>query len=366
MMRFCRFCLLMIFVFGIALRTGAADWWSMPDADFIAQYKNLATGSQVEQSRFAWMLFARVNQPKALNGKTFSQWELWPSNEDTFSPAVQTFLAANKIRTRPHLQAPKFLKLPEFRNQLFSVNALPKGEGEEVTRNPLSYDYMADPKRTLTTQAGVWSAFTSPNKIIDLPVGGIEIKAYWKPQALPGAYQITDGPVTYSLTGLHIMAKIDKTPADPFNSSDPSWFWTTFEFTGNLNRSNALKFVTYQDTLPSQDSAKLLSEASLSQAFQKYGCNGTQIRFLDEKKKPVVLGNTQMEWAFATPQVKDPVKWKSWTSSCHTCHGESSGSVAGQFLVDFFQFKPEVGGITGVPPKNLPIDFVWSIPFHAK
>ena len=82
----------------------AADWWTMPDPDFVKQYGNLATGSQQQQSQFAWMMFARVNQPATLNGATFSQWELWKSDPDTFSPDVAPLAAQNKIRTRPHLQ----------------------------------------------------------------------------------------------------------------------------------------------------------------------------------------------------------------------------------------------------------------------
>ena len=53
----------------------AADWWNMPDADFAQQYGKLAVGSQQDQSKFAWMLFARANQPTTCGGGTFSQWE---------------------------------------------------------------------------------------------------------------------------------------------------------------------------------------------------------------------------------------------------------------------------------------------------
>ena len=37
----------------------AANWWSISDSDFVTQYGKLAIGTQEQQSRFAWMAFAR-------------------------------------------------------------------------------------------------------------------------------------------------------------------------------------------------------------------------------------------------------------------------------------------------------------------
>jgi hypothetical protein len=58
----------------------SADWWTISDKDFVTQYGKLATGTQEQQSQFAWMAFARVNQQVASGqGQKLSQWELWAS-----------------------------------------------------------------------------------------------------------------------------------------------------------------------------------------------------------------------------------------------------------------------------------------------
>ena len=54
-----RFLLVLVFVLLSARPSLAQDWWSMSDQDFVKQYANLATGTQEQQSRFAWMAFAR-------------------------------------------------------------------------------------------------------------------------------------------------------------------------------------------------------------------------------------------------------------------------------------------------------------------
>ena len=114
----------------------ATDWWTLSDQDFANQYAPQAFSATIkDQSSVAWMLFARVNQPTQNQGQTISQWESWPSNDETFSPAVGLFKAESKVRTRPHLQAPKTAKIAGQQNfaHLFSVP--PNGGGEEVTRN---------------------------------------------------------------------------------------------------------------------------------------------------------------------------------------------------------------------------------------
>src|SRR5213078_3316778 len=70
----------------------ATDWWTLSDQDFANQYAPQAFSATIkDQSSVAWMLFARVNQPTQNQGQTISQWESWPSNDETFSPAVGLF-----------------------------------------------------------------------------------------------------------------------------------------------------------------------------------------------------------------------------------------------------------------------------------
>lgn len=348
----------------------AADWWNMPDADFVAQYKNLALGDQTQQSQFAWMLFGRLIQPATLDGKTYTVWELWPSNADTFSPNVKAFVPANKVRVRPHLQPPKtFLMRGKAAHALTQPSF---SAGEEVTRNPISNNYITDPKRPLNTKAGIVAAIKAKSPI-DLPVGSIETKGDWiTDQVQPGMYQINDGTTTYALAGLHIMAKIVPDPKDPQSSPDPSWFWTTFEFSGNPQRAGALKFITStnRDILPPAQVTKLLTEASLNNApWTNYACNGAQTSFVNKQGTPIVLGNTTMEADFAIKAGDPSTKWTRWVSSCHTCHGEASAKPTGttNFAFPFSSgFNPEVGKVTGISAGYTPLDFDMSMLFESR
>ena len=348
-------------------RSLATDWWTLSDQDFAKEYGKQAISDTIkDQSSVAWMLFARVNQPKQNQGQTVTQWEMWPSNDDTFSPAVGLFKAESKVRTRPHLQSPKTSKIggPSNAPHLFSVP--PTGGGEEVTRNLDSYNFIT--QNGLQTQVGVKKFVSSPTPKVDLPVGAVEIKAVWVAGATEGAYQFTGTTGTYSLLGLHIMAKVKPAPADQFSSEEASWFWTTFEFKGNPGLANAQSLLTYKDALPPTEAMSLLSQAGLSQsAFTNYKCNGTQIRYSDATNKKILLGNTKMENFAFTPNNPAPDKWKTWNVSCHTCHGTASASPKGSPF--FFPFKIEIGGgkIPAGPMTGYQsLDFIWSIPFQAR
>lgn len=339
------------------------DWWNIPDSTFATDYANQALGEDIEmQSKVAWMLFARVNQPVDYNGQTFTVWEMWPSNDETFSPAMGAFKMESKVRTRPHLQAPKIMR-GMTHAQLLSFP--PQGGGEEVTRNLLSYDYILG--NGLNSKAGVWQYLSSTDPKVNFPIGTVEIKADWSDKPVAGAYQVTDptSNVTYSLLGLHIMAKMAPTPNDAFYSEEPSWFWTTFEFKGNPGLANAQSLITYKDELPPADAQALLAQAGLSDtAFVNYVTNGTQIRYSDAQNPNIILGNTLMEDFAGVPDPKDPAGWTQWNSSCHTCHGTTSGNPKTQA---FYPFTVTTGKITDDKINAYtPLDFVWSIAFHAR
>ena len=350
----------------VAVPASAADWWTLSDKDFAEQYASKALSNNlVDQSTVAWMLFARLNQPQSFNGRTYSKWELWPSNEDTFSPAVEQFVEAKKVRTRPHLQAPKVTRLKGHEQQIEHLGLPSSQGGEEVTRNRLSYDYIVG--RNLNTQDGVWKLLTSSDPKVDLPVGAVEIKADWVRQPIDGAYQIKDPKLgtVYSLVGLHIMAKMAPTSNDVFHSEEPSWFWTTFEFKGNAGLTHAQSLITYNDALSPAQSGTLLTQAGLGKlAFMNYRSNGTQIRYSDTKNPTIILGNTTMEGFAGAPNPNDPGSWTSWNSSCHTCHGTASGSGTSK---KFYPFTVPVGKITNPAINSFSsLDFIWSIPFHAQ
>jgi hypothetical protein len=337
-----------------------ANWWSIPDADFVKEYGNLAVGTQEQQSQFAWMAFARVNQQVAgPNQQKFSQWELWPSDADTFTPDTARFDAAKKVRTRPHLRPIQQLRMFEAHANAKIIEATPFPQGgEEVTRNLLSYNYILD--KHLNSQEGIATYLGKKGNTIDFPLGVVEIKAFWVRGLLQGAYQVGG----FSLTGLHIMVKVKPTPGNPFKDDTPSWFWTTFELKTNKGLSSAQKLITYHDTLPPSEAQQLLKEAGLgSTAFTNYVSNGPQIQFFDAKNKTIILGNTQLEWPFATPPNRDPATWTAWSSSCHSCHAQASGKISGNGM-NVFNFTAPVGALTGnaLPPDGYhSYDFVWAL-----
>jgi hypothetical protein len=335
------------------------NWWTVSDADFVTQYGNLATGTQEQQSQFAWMAFARANQQVTApsNQQTFSQWELWPSNPDTFTPDVQRFDATKKVRTRPHLQPIQQLRMAMPRIKVLESSPFPQ-EGEEVTRNPLSYNYITG--KGLNTQQGIVTYLSQQGNRIDLPLGAVEVKAVWVRGALPGAYQVGG----LSLTALHLMVKIKPTPSNPFTDNSPSWFWTTFELKSNRGLAAAQKLITYGDALPPGRAQMLLQDAGLGKTpFVNYVSNGQQIQFSDAKNATIILGNTQLEWPFATPPNRDPTTWTSWSSSCHSCHAQASGVISGSGM-NVFDFTAPVGPLVGnnLPPAGYQsYDFVWAL-----
>jgi hypothetical protein len=358
----------------------AQEPWAMPHAALARKISATPNPTQVALSEFAWQLFARVNQPAQLNGQTFREWELWKSDIDTFSPSANP--TAPKFRTRPHLQKSVLaqnigLRLHELQMKASGAQSTNPFDFEpsleEVTRNDLSYTYIMG--NGLNTQAGIAAFLASPQAQILFPFGAIETKAHWDKAALPGAYQITD-PTTgtvYSLTGLHVMMKITSGSYNPFTSPQPSWFWATFEFKNNLDLAAAQKLITDGDSSPSGYAANVLQKAGLgSTPLVNYLCNGAQISFVDTSGKNMVLGNTQIEWFLATPQpqslpTSDPAKWKSWSSSCHSCHAQASGQVSGS-KINFFACTAPVGPLTGpaLPGAQYrPFDFVWAL-FNAQ
>ncbi|GAA6133923.1 hypothetical protein NBRC116188_07120 [Oceaniserpentilla sp. 4NH20-0058] len=353
----------------MSLLASGADWWNISDDAFANEYVNEAFSEDIEQqSEVAWMLFARVNQQVQDQGKTLSVWETWPSNQNTFSPAVPKFTFDNKVRARPHLQLPKLMKGMTPKEQLA---APPVNGGEEVTRNMFSYDYIM--AKGLNSKAGVLKFLSGSNTKVDFPIGTVEIKADWETQAIEGAYQFvdTENNVTYSLVGLHIMAKMQPTPENPFYSETPSWFWTTFEFKGNPGLANAQNLITYKDALSSSKAQMLLQQAGLADtAFVNYVSNGTQIRYSDAQHPDIILGNTKMEAFAGSPDQNDPSTWTKWNSSCHTCHGTTSAKIdtsGSTPMVKFYPFTVPVGKITYQDiDQYTSMDFVWSIAFYAQ
>jgi hypothetical protein len=340
-----------------APRTG--DWWTINDDDFVNQYGNLAVGTQLEQSRFAWMAFARANQQISGGGGAPAQpkWETWWSNAQTFGSIAPPFAAANRVRTRPDLEPLEQLRQFALRPHTQDLSRFANVH-QGVTRNEISYNYIRG--NHLNTNAGLAAFLNTQGNQIQLPLGAVETKGAWLPGAIAGAYQLGG----QSLTGLHLMVKVRPTPASPFTDNSPSWFWTTFELNSNAELNAAQRFITYSDTLPAGDSRALMTQAGLNgTVFMNYVSNGSQIQFFDANHSAIILGNTQLEGVFGRPPGTDPTHWTSWSSSCHSCHAQASGKVTGSHVTPNISTTP-VGPLQGgdLPGAgSQPYDFVWSL-----
>lgn len=379
-------------------------WVTMSDPEFCTKYFDEATGDQDQRSRFAWQLFARINQqvkePSGTGTTTYSAWELWASNPSTFSD--------------PPKGAPTSRKGP-----VISHSAKVQITGQETNRNATSYDYIV--KNGFFDRTRTEQALTKPNPNgspkIDFPIGAIETKVQWvtlndtentpgwnsmlKASNLPPVdklpadmYQIIgDGGEVYGLVAVHIMAKIAVSPDGPLLAEDPSWFWATFEYYDNPNRKYLVGFETYQDTLTYAEQKSLLTSAGLDDTKfaipvnvpvfdsttgktstvpgNNYLCNGTQYRFVGPDPKTgntvnVILGNSVLEAQFTVPSPPGSINpFRGWNASCHSCHFESSGNSQALPRI-FHAVTGEVSlGVDSTGEKLLPIDFKWSIPINA-
>jgi hypothetical protein len=376
----------LLFVIYIALNfeisTFAQDtnWWKLDDQTFAQRFAVIGTNSNTAlQSKMAWMLFARLNQPqKQADGLSYSTWELWPSDKDTFNPTSKLFAIGKSVRKHPSLQ-PAF-RLGQKRFGLLrpmDLHGPIPADDEEVTRNSISYNYLIG--RTLTTSIGV-SNYLANGHEVDFPIGAVEIKAKWgistgstfSGYPTNGAYQISDSSGTvYSLLGLHIMAKLNVRPQSPFSSPEPSWFWTTFELKSNPGLKNAQSLLTVKDDLARVDSLDLLSESGLGETlFTNYVCNGTQLAFVDDQNKPILLGNTILEvFEFTPSSASDPSQWKTWRISCHTCHGTAGANISLPTSDNNFFFPFKTANIGEINLSKMQgyqsMDFNWAIPSFA-
>ena len=349
---FCTGLLLAVVFSGSSHSLAAADWWSESNRDFFAANRKLGVGTQKERSTFAWMLWSRANQPAGTLkvGKAtdrFSQWEGWASTNETYTASPEWPSSENRR-----------LKLVKVLKQV--TDAAEHGGNEEVMLNRVSFDYVTNPRRPFYNRAGIIRAVLAAAPF-NQPIGAIQIKAHWTEKPMPGMHVLTDAEgKKYGLDGMHIMAKIiDAT------YPDESWFWTTFEFKDNPNRAGALRFITFKDALSFAESQALMKKAGLAGTpWLNYRCNGTQTRFVVDGK-PVILGNTTMEAQFASPSGMPSTKWKTWRSSCHTCHGTAAGKApGGNWKPNFFGFPAPIGKAS-LPSGFKPIDFDWSSTFRA-
>ena len=390
-------------------------WLNMPDLDFAQQFGwPMAFGpdsNQDSRSLLAWMYFARlVKSAQPDSGQTM-EWMTWHTNNETFTPTGSE-AAAN----RSHLAVSKAKRARAASAQTSAssnsdISCPQDFPPQAVTRNDISYDYLSQDLQLYSISALADYLNEAEGNRIDAPVGSIGVKGVFLAKECVPTLNGTPGstgPLNYGaqavwdnvqvdadttdtipMTGLHLMAKLQPTPEDPFTSNTPSWFWATFELNTNPGLDNVLSMITGRDTLPPDAIALitgLIAEIG-DPRLVNYRLSGTQIQFTQPDGGVSVLGNSKLE-NFAGggitefPQFKTPETWTVFTASCHACHSTAAFVPASQVFFaesrDLNQAFPLVVG--ALPPSILDtlrgsgsgfggydyqqLDFLWPITFQ--
>ncbi len=371
------------------------DWLTMSDAEFAEAFADMAfEGSLEARQVVAWRFFARVNQQIAgdvrvdMDTGTVPLWMAWATDPETFTEKPD-FKYTETPREDPHFVTRKDVLAGHVSTT--AAEGVPNGGDEEVTRNEIGFRYIVE--SGLNTYQGVLD-YVRAGKKVEMPIGSVETKMKWigvnARQPAPAGAMVFEfendakEKVRYWWGGMHIMVKMRPTPEDVFTSEQPSWFWTTFEFTDNLGVSDIReKFITQNAPIGDDHVDKILAEAGIDGiGLDNYSPNGTQIRFtVDGKgKDPVILGHSMMEDFAGYPDNADPTKWITDSSSCHTCHATASINPA---TGNYFPFTVPVGpltplyGATGTTTQAcnsfatvlgdgyVSLDFMWPIVFMA-
>ena len=201
---------------------------------------------------------------------------------------------------------------------------------------------------------------------IQFPLAAKEIKADWiiepnpTPQKLARYHWRKVGGKIYLLTGFHIITKDLK-----------QWFWADFSHIDFETRTTSggrvsegfpsVDTTTRGATAPSRGTVDGERKELTGTKWAYYRLRGTQIDFTDAQGKPVIVGNTRIEFGFAKQ------------SSCMTCHFNASiGDGSGGAHVPHLSGGRTVTGKPDATPFGagntitfLSSDFVWSAPFRA-
>lgn len=316
--------------------------------------------------RFAWEMFIYVNQPS--DGHLF--WESWATPSDVFVPPGKQPVWVGHYHTKGVRQSILQLELvgSKFKNKGFvdeqsheNIGAcIPEPGDQDVRLNNRTFAYIVG--SVLWTVEGQEAAFARGQEIA-FPPDAVEVKAIWKGlQGLDQSqfYTRNISGTLEGLAGLHIMSKRKK-----------DWVWMTFEHKSNRCRCQSINCYDHFGATPSlgaqtaqtPELLNLFSRAHVPAGLQKYWSyfrlTGVQIFFVNEERKPTLLGNSIAEAAFGK------------SSSCITCHFLSAVGRRGMRL-PIADKSNNCAGFTGYPKRPLfydnqgrlafwRLDYIWSL-----
>jgi hypothetical protein len=321
---------------------------------------NIAAIPAAYPDKFAWILFARINQEAPTQVKIVGTnllshdalWETWADDPWTFP--------TNPIPSNP----PKWpqdgirfkgLKPPAVGHSSATpaqrgadVGVLKPGGiaagnvGEEIRRNKVTFDYIIN--NGLWYQQGVAAFFSKAaaaasnqvsfnQRLVNLPRASIEVKGNWvvieekdKPRY---HWNYNAEGQLLGLVAFHITSK-----------DLPNWFWCTFEHVDNPGRGDYIGihdsfganpphtpsrtdklFQNYPAESLTPEVLELLAKSGFKGAWasewMNYRLKGSQTDFTDTTGRPTLLGNSVTEAGFVP------------TASCITCHARAAVTAGG-------------------------------------
>ena len=324
-------------------------------------------------SRHAWNLFMLLQHPARSEGFVrgepncsvplgapgeTSVWETWRlASHEVFLPDGSEppewndrSLSSGEIGSTPRSQRDlrPFLRFDPDEGVFHGRGGL-----GETRMNRSTYEFIKD--NCLWSREGLLryeeAALAGTKPPINFPADSIEVKAVWLEltnESDHDRYYVAqhNGRI-HGLTSFHILTK-----------DIPKWFWATFHHKDAPENEFEL-----EDTYGPPP----LIEGTV---WENYVLGGTQVDFVDEIGKPVILSDHYIEFGFTK-------------SSCITCHSQASSNLrrdpddpsSERRYPDGPTQTIDVGtpdakayfddeGMTRL--RVIPTDFLWSIPFRVK
>src|SRR5262245_42230048 len=319
--------------------------------------------------KFAWMLFARINQKAShqvdVAGTTkrsnSAVWESWPDDDWTFPsnpvPANPPVWPTEGEGTHRKSLRSRALNLFPARSGA-DVGKLPpggftlpdgSGVGEEVRRNKPAFDYIIN--NSLWYRQGIAAFFAKAaavasnevrlaQRAVNFPRDSIEVKGNWiviseadKPRY---HWNYNTSGQLLGLVAFHVISK-----------DLPNWFWCTFEQVDNPGRGDYIGIhdsfgaspahtPSHTDKLFQKYPAEQLKanvlellgsnhfEGEWLEQWKNYRLKGSQVDFIDSAGRPLLLGNSVTEGGFVP------------TASCITCHSRAAVDAQGKSSFPLF------------------------------
>jgi hypothetical protein len=358
----------------------------------LAAVSDLAEGASPAHDEQAWWLFVTINRPaRPATGEADPRaplgvdrpvaWENWKNSREVFlangaDPGPWTLSGRHASPDGPErfelISATELPNLRHIVNGKMAPLSDPLAMAKrliEVRINRTSFEYIrAHELYNLDGQLRLVSA----GRAARFPDGAMQIKASWRPiQPEQRSHYHTlgvrraDGTTgLYGLTALNVALK-----------DGGEWLWASFEHEENASRPDGEgwrlasrdRFACAEEREDCNRSPRGIGLEGT--VWQHYRLRGTMTAYVDDRGRPMILGNSELEAGFET------------SASCMTCHARASIGLIDGTPRRLAVFDTTAGGAVrrgyvGLPdpawfrkddekgaeqPAYQGLDFVWSL-----